>query len=98
MTFLFNLWALGGKLPAIIAIIRALVDIVGSDRVQKFLQTFKDALNSEADKLPGPPTTEPVRARLLDRVRQRLALQHLGMTEDQYVAFCDVRGVSGPIV
>ncbi len=96
-TFIANLLSLGGKLPAMIAIIRAIADIVGSTQVQAILQSIRDILNNETENLPEPPTTEAARIRLMDRVRQKWALRQLGMTQEQYVAFCDVRGVSGPI-
>lgn len=92
-TFLSNLWAIGKHAPAIIAAIRAIMDIIGSETVMAAIEAVKAAVVKQ-NTIDGPPQTEAERVRLLDRIRQRFALDALGMTEKQYIDFCNVQGVA----
>lgn len=95
--FLKNLWAIGWKLPAMVAVIRAIVDVVGSEQVQTLLEAFRDALKKEAPNPDIIPDTEPARLRLFDRIRQRRALDDLGLSKADYDAACRIKGVSGSL-
>lgn len=92
-----NILAIGSKLPAIIAVIRAIADVVGSDQVQALLEAFRDALKKEVPNPDIIPDTEPARLRLVDRIRQRRALDDLGLSKADYEAACRIKGVSGSI-
>ena len=92
------LWQLGWKVPKVFAVIRAIVAILGTEQFQNLIESIGGIAKTETEKLPQPPDTEPIRRRLLYRIRQQFALNQLGMTEPQYTAFCDKNGVAGPII
>jgi hypothetical protein len=87
--FLSNLWFLLTKAPQIIGIIKMIIDIIGSPQVQSLLESILSALKKEVPTPDKMPKTEPERIRLLERLRRRLALSNLGMSDGDYVAFCD---------
>ena len=87
MTLLFNLWQIFVKAPQIIGIIKAILDLVGSTQVQKILETIRDTLKTEVSNASAPPTTEPERERMVKRLFRRLALNSLGLSEQEYTAF-----------
>ena len=90
------LWHFGGKFPQAFAVINGIRAVLGSEQFLKLLELIGVAIKEAA--LPDPPPdTEPARQRLLGRVLRRFALNCLGMTETQYVAFCDINGVAGPM-
>ena len=71
MTFLSNLFQILLKAPQIIGIIKAILDIVGSEQVQNILESIREALKKEVpDALPQ---SEPERKRLVRRLFRRLA-------------------------
>ena len=72
MTFLLNLWQILIKAPQIIGIIKAIIDVVGSEQVQKILESIREALNKETP-MDSLPTSEPERERLVRRIFRRLA-------------------------
>lgn len=88
LTFLGNLWRIGTRLPAILSILREIMDIVGSVQVQAILQSIKNILTNEVEQEKAVPTTEAGRKRLLDRFRRRQALAWLGMTEPEFDSLC----------
>ena len=92
------LWKLGWKVPKAFAVIRLILAVLGSAEVLELLELIGVAAKKETETLSGPPDTERDRIKLFDRIRQRFALNQLGMTETQYVAFCNVNNVSGPII
>jgi hypothetical protein len=94
ITFIANLWSIGTKLPAIVAIIKAIIDVIGSDQIKSILQTIKDVVTKETEK-EEIPATEPQRLRLVDRIKTRLGLAWLGVTQDEYTEYCKAKGVSG---
>lgn len=85
ITFLSNLWIILAKAPALIGIIKALIDIVGSAQVQSFLTAVRDALKQEVPDKNTVPETEPERERLFQRIRRRMALADLNISEMEYV-------------
>lgn len=96
LVFLKNLWAICRRLPAIIAIIRTIIDVVGSETVQAFLEAIRDAVIKEKGTVE-PPKTDTERRRLWDRILRRRALVTLGMTEATYDAYCKANNISGKI-
>jgi hypothetical protein len=79
-----NLLQILFKAPQIIGIIKAILDIVGSEQVQKILEALRTALIQEVPNPAIPPKTEPERERLIQRFFRRLTLNHLGMSEQAY--------------
>jgi len=71
MTLLFNLLQILFKAPQIIGIVKAILDVVGSEQVQKILEA--DGLKTEVPATELPPQTEPERERLVKRLFKRLA-------------------------
>jgi hypothetical protein len=92
-TFFYNLFSILKKAPAIISIVKALIDVIGSQQVQTFLESFRDALKKEVPTPDNVPVTEPERLRLLDRVRKNLSLGWLGMRKSDYVTYCRFIGI-----
>ena len=78
MTFISNLFSILWKVPSAIGIIKAIMNIVGSDAVKQILEAIRGAVQSE----PNPtPDTEPERKRLFQRIRDSVALRLLGLRE-----------------
>ena len=96
LVFLKNLWAIGRRLPAIIAIIRTIIDVVGSETVQAFLEAIRDAVIKEKGTVE-PPKTDTERRRLWDRILRRRAFDTLGVSESTWESFCQANNVSGKI-
>jgi hypothetical protein len=94
IALLKNLLAIGRKLPAIIAILKSIIDVIGSDQVQKILEAIRGALIKESpEKIPEIPQTENQRIRIVKRLQQRLGLAWLGMSEAEYVAYCNIKNI-----
>ena len=87
MTFLQNLWTILKHAPQIIGIIKAIIDVVGSEQVQKILEAIRDALKKETPPNAALPVTEPERERIVKRLFRRLAFASLGISEKEYAAF-----------
>ncbi|MCL2743642.1 MAG: hypothetical protein FWE67_07310 [Planctomycetaceae bacterium] len=89
MTLISNLWTIIWKAPQIIGIIRAIIDITGSETFQKILEFIQDILKLE----PLPPNpdkeSEPDKQRLLERLKKRIGLSMLKMDEGDYMVFQD---------
>lgn len=86
MTLFLNLWTILTKAPNIIAIIKAIMDVIGSTQVQKILEAIRDAMHDEG-AMPNGTTDEPGRKRLATRIRERFARQTLGMSDTEYANF-----------
>jgi hypothetical protein len=97
LAFLSNLWAIGKRVPTVLAVIRVITDIIGSAQVQALLESIKDAVVREKEVV-GPPKTEKKKVRLWDRIRRRQALDTLGMTEASYDAYCKANNISNEFV
>ena len=81
MTFISNLFSILWRVPAAIGIIKAIMDIVGSDAVKQILEAIRGAVQSD----PNPtPTTEFERRGLFQRIRDRVALRLLGVSGSQH--------------
>ena len=96
-TIIVVLYRLGWKAPKALAIIGAILAVIGTEQFQKLIEALGVATEKEADKLPVLPESEPEKARFLDRVRHRFVMNQLGMSERTYVAFCKMQGISGDI-
>jgi hypothetical protein len=95
IALLKNLWAIGMKLPTIIAILKSIIDVIGSDQVKRILEAIRDAVAGESvNPIPEIPQTEGQRRRIADRIRRRLGLTWLGMTDAEYMAYCNIKNVS----
>jgi len=89
MKTFYNIWIIVWKAPQIIGIIKAIIDIAGSETVTKILESIRDILKLE----PLPPNpdkeTEPSKLRLLERLKHRIGLSMLNMGESDYMVFQD---------
>jgi hypothetical protein len=98
IVLLKNLWSIGLNLPRLIGLIAPIIRIIGSDEFRKILESIYDAilkalnqLRRESPEVPEVPATETQRLRIVDRLRQRLALSWLHMTEGEYNAYCNIK-------
>ena len=95
MTFISNLFSILWNIPSAIGIIKAIMDIVGSDTVQKILELIRRAVQAEPNTMP---TSEAGRQRLFQRRNNRIALQLLGLPEERLgdlEEFCDACNHTG---
>jgi len=86
MTQLLKIWTVLKHVPQIIAIITAIINVVGSEQFKNMLEVLREALKKEAPP-DALPTTEPERKKLVQRLWQRLACNTFGYTEQEYAAF-----------
>ncbi|MDR3232586.1 MAG: hypothetical protein LBT46_02780 [Planctomycetaceae bacterium] len=93
-TFLSNLWSILKQAPAIIGIIKAVIDVIGPQQALKFIETFKEALKKEAPTPDSVPKTEPERLRLRRRAEKQLGLDCLQMKKSDYVTYCRFIGIN----
>jgi hypothetical protein len=99
-TFLYNLLFVARKSPEIIALVKALIEIIGSEAVKQIVTAVRDTLEKLKKESPEPiiiPQEEPIRLRLIDRLKQRIGLAWLGMSEADYTAFCQSKNIAGQI-
>jgi len=92
------LWTLGKRASVAMAILRNLVALLGTEQFFNLIESIRNATATEIEKLPAPPTTDKERIRLIDRIRHRMAMNQLGMTATQYIAFCDSHGISNELL
>jgi hypothetical protein len=97
MTTLLSLlklfWTFGKHLPAIVSVITQIVSIIGSEKVQKVLESIRDIVKQESpEKIPDIPQTEHQRERIVERVWRRISLAKLGISEADYDSYCAIRG------
>jgi len=93
LTFISNLYFVLRNFPSAITIIKTVMDIIGSQAVQNILEAVRDAVRTEQRQCSIEPITEPQRKRFVQRVRDRIALQLLGLRREQMPtlqAFCDL--------
>ena len=86
---ILNLWKIWRSAPQIIAIITAIIDIIGSVQVQNLLEAIRDALKKEVPALP--PATEPERQRVVQRLLRRLVAKDLNMSDTDFANFCNIQ-------
>jgi hypothetical protein len=95
LTFIQNLWVILMKAPAIISIVRAIMDVIGSGQVQKILESIRDAITSETTEGESDiPVTEGQRRRFIDKLKYRLGLAWAGFDEDdlnEFLTYRDIR-------
>jgi hypothetical protein len=77
------LWILG-KAPPIIAVVTAMIDLLGSAQVQALLEAIREAIKKEVATQGTLPKTEEERVGFFKRIFQRWALGHLGISEREY--------------
>jgi hypothetical protein len=84
-----------GKIaPAIIALVKEIAAVFGSDETKKLIESIKETVKQESPRnIPDIPQTEGQRRRILDRVRQRLGLSWLGLSEQEYGQICALKGM-----
>jgi len=82
MTFISNLFSILWNIPSVIGIIKAIMDIVGSDAVKQILEAIRGVVQSEA-KITTTPETEQERKWFLQRIRDRVGLRLLGLRDGQ---------------
>jgi hypothetical protein len=98
-TLVKNCWTIGFSLPRLIALIAPIIRVIGSEEFKKMLESFQDAVMKAVDQLrqespdviPEVPKTMGQRIRIVDRIRRRLALSWLHMTEGEYNAYCNIK-------
>lgn len=68
MTFLTNLWHILTKAPQIIGMIKSIIDLVGSEHVQKILETIQEALQTESSLPDMRTASKPERERIVRKL------------------------------
>jgi hypothetical protein len=88
MTFLYNLFIVITKVPALIGIIKAILDILGSETVRAVLQAIQDAVQKfkPADGTPVDDLPPQERKRFIDRIRLRVGQRLMGLNDEQFAA------------
>jgi hypothetical protein len=87
MQFIYNIFIILSNVPAIIAIVKGVINCFGSAEAKQLLDTIKDALPTEKPNTPVDEMTEPQRQRVLGNF-----LQRLGRFGDQKIASLDTAG------
>jgi hypothetical protein len=87
MQFLTNLFSIIVKAPSIIAVIKAIMDVIGSEQIQKILESIRDILKDKTVSVPPQDAPEPVKATLRQRIREKLGLALLGMPYEYFAAY-----------
>jgi hypothetical protein len=94
--FIKNLWILGAKLPGCLEFVVPIVQIIGSEEFRKMAKSIYDSvidalsqLRKESPEIPKETKTltEPQRVRIVDRLKRRVGLAWIGISEDEFVAF-----------
>jgi hypothetical protein len=78
------------KAPAAITVLKAIMDIAGSEAVKEILRLVYDVVQSFKDEKPAETASMTVRTRFVDRLRERLGQRMLRITEQQYTAMKNV--------
>ena len=82
MTFIINLFSILWKVPSTISIIKAILDIAGSDAVKAILEAVQEvakAFKKSGTPIDDLPQTE--RVRIIDRFKLRLGQQLLRLSD-----------------
>jgi len=88
---ILNLWKIWRSAPQIIAILTAIMDIIGSAQVQSLLESIRDALKKEVPHPAKPPATEPERKRVVQRLLRRLVAKDIGLSDTEFTNFCNLQ-------
>jgi hypothetical protein len=72
ITFISNLYSVLTKAPAVIGLIKAIIDIVGSTEMTSIINSIKDALQKESPAGDTVKVTESDKIRLGQRIRNRI--------------------------
>jgi hypothetical protein len=97
ITLLKNLWAIGVGFPPFVAYIAPIIQIIGSEEFRKLMKSIYDAAVNAVDQIrkesPEIPQTitNRQRLRIIDRMRRRVGLAMIGMSEAEYVAYCNIK-------
>jgi hypothetical protein len=84
LSFLSNLFVIARKAPAIIGIIRTVIDIVGADSVKEIMRLVRDAVQSAQIEKPSPDDDPAERLRIFRRVKDKIGQRCLGITDDHF--------------
>ncbi|MDR1922812.1 MAG: hypothetical protein LBQ66_00440 [Planctomycetaceae bacterium] len=84
-----NMWAIGKNIPTIIAIVKSICDLIGSDAVQSVFQSIKETI--EKIKIAQPDVIEvtpekTAEEKLTERIKERLSLAWLDVSDADYLA------------
>jgi hypothetical protein len=98
ITLLKNLWTIGLSFPRVISLIAPIIRIIGSEEFQKMIESIYDSvlkalsqLRKESPEIPEIPETPTQRLRIVDRLKRRIGLAWLDMSEAEYVAYCRIK-------
>ena len=84
MTFLSNLFSILRKFPAAIGLIKALMDIIGSDAVRELFRIITEVAKTVKVEKPLPEDASPVeKTRFFQRLREKVGQRFLGFTDQQ---------------
>ena len=84
MTFLSNLFSILRNFPAAISLIKALMDIIGSDAVKELFRIITDVAKSVKLEKPLPDDATPSeKTRFFQRLREKAGQRFLGLTDQQ---------------
>jgi hypothetical protein len=87
LTFLKNLFSILYKVPAAITILKAIMDILGSETVKAVLEAIHDAVTkSKTTDTPIDTLPTQERQRFIERLRLRVGQRLLGLSDSQYAA------------
>ena len=81
--FISNLFSIIRQVPAIISIVKAIIDIVGSDATKNILEAVRDAVTKTAPDGKIDTLPQPERKRLIKRLLPRVGQRLLGITDSQ---------------
>jgi hypothetical protein len=86
LTFISNLISVLWKVPSVIGIIKAILDVAGSDAVKQIIEAVRDVIAKIKQEQPEilQPATETGRRRLIDRIKERLAQRFLEIDDVQF--------------
>jgi hypothetical protein len=92
LTFLYNLFIILRKVPTAIGIVKAILDIVGSETVTQLFAIVHEAVQRVKIENPAPQglTTAPERQRFLQRLRGRIAQRMLGVSDTEFATIQNV--------
>jgi hypothetical protein len=98
--FIKNLWVIGAGFPQIVGYIAPIIQIIGSEEFRKLIKSIYDAvinavsqIRKESPEIPQSQTTftNRQRVRIIDRMKRRVGLAMIGMSEAEYVAYCNIK-------
>ena len=84
MTFIINLFSILWKVPAAVGIIKAILDIAGSDAVKAILESIQEVVKAfQKSDTPIDDLPQTERVRIIDRLKLRLGQRLLNISNAQ---------------